>query len=87
VVGLLLKSQELDENGQFGWRVDFELTCASGSVMWRFLGGRGVVHHHPALALDLIDDHNRGAGAEGGNEDADGGLGRELLVLFWGDLP
>jgi len=52
-----------------------------------FLGGRGVVHHHPALALDLIDDHNRRAGAEGGNDDADGGLGRELLVLFLGDLP
>jgi len=51
-----------------------------------FLGGRGVVHHHPALALDLIDDHNLGAGAEGGNEDADGGLGRELLVLFFGEL-
>jgi len=87
-VGLLLKSQELDENGQFGWRVDFELTCASGSVKVAFfLGGRGVVHHHPALALDLIDDHNRRAGAEGGNDDADGGLGRELLVLFLGDLP
>lgn len=52
-----------------------------------FFGREGVVHHHPALALDLIDDHNRRAGAEGGNDDADGGLGRELLVLFLGDLP
>jgi len=61
-MGLLLKSQELDEKRMLvrpiwmerGFCVDVRILKCRGEV---FLGGgeggRGALHHHPTLSLDL----------------------------------
>jgi len=58
-MGLLLKSQELDEKRMLvrpiwmerGFCVDVRILKCRGEVFWE--GGRGALHHHPTLSLDL----------------------------------